>query len=76
MPSVGKMKFVPGTVKKKSSDGSVYYVQDPDSGYCTPYSHKDEVVKAGYYSVRLPEHNVLVELAATERAGILQIYIS
>ncbi len=72
MPSVGKMKFVPGTVKKKSSDGSVYYVQDPDSGYCTPYSHKDEVVKAGYYSVRLPEHNVLVELAATDRAGILR----
>ncbi len=72
MPSVGKMKFVPGTVKKKSSDGSVYYIQNPDSGYCTPFSHKDEVVKAGYYSVRLPEHNVLVELAATERAGILR----
>ena len=72
MPSVGKMKFVPGTVKKKSDDGNVYYIQDPDSGYCTPYYHKDEVVKAGYYSVRLPEHNVLVELAATERAGILR----
>ena len=66
------MEFVPGTVKKKSTDGSVYYIQDPDSGYCTPYSHKEEVVKAGYYSVRLPEHNILVELAATERAGILK----
>ena len=44
----------------------------PDSGYCTPFNHKDEIIKAGYYSVRLPEHNVLVELAATERAGILK----
>ncbi len=72
IPSVGKMKFVPGTVKQTSSDGSTHYIQDPDSGYCTAYSHKDEIVKAGYYSVKLPEHNVRVELAATERAGILK----
>lgn len=72
MPSVGKPEFVAGTVKKKSQQGWTYYIQDPDSGYCTPYSHDEETVKAGYYSVRLPEHNVLVELAATERAGILK----
>ena len=72
MPSVGKPEFTAGTVEKKSPDGDVYYIQDPDSGYCTKYSHNDEVIKAGYYSVRLPEHNVLVELAATERAGILK----
>ncbi len=71
MPSIGKMKFVPGTVETKSSDGDVNFYQDPDSGYCVPYLHKNEIVKAGYYSVKLP-HNILVELAATERAGILK----
>jgi len=71
MPSVGKMKFVPGTVEKKSDNGDISYYQDPDSGYCVPFSHKNEVVKAGYYSVKLP-NNILVELAATERAGILK----
>jgi len=72
MPSVGKPEFKSGTVAKKGKDGSRYFVQDSDSGYSTKYFHKDEIVKAGYYSVRLPEHNVLVELAATERAGILK----
>ncbi len=72
MPSTGKPEFVPGTVKKIRNDGGEYYVQDPDSGYCTPFNHKAEIIKAGYYSVKLPEHNVLVELAATERAGILK----
>ncbi len=72
MPSVGKLEFKGGTVAKKNKNGDISYYQDPDSGYCTPFSHKDELVKAGYYSVRLPEHNVLVELAATERAGILR----
>ncbi len=72
MPSVGEPAFVAGTVAKKDENGNTYYIQNPDSGYCTPYYHKDEVVKAGYYSVRLPEHNVLVELGATDRAGLLK----
>lgn len=72
MPSVGKPEFKSGTVAKKDKEGNRHYIQDPDSGYSTKYYHKDEIVKAGYYSVRLPEHNVLVELAATERAGILK----
>ena len=72
IPSVGKMEFIPGVVEKKDEDGNIIKVYDPDSGYCTPFSHYDEVIKAGYYSVRLPEHNILVELTATERAGILK----
>ncbi len=72
MPSVGKPEFTSGTVPTIDKYGNRAYYQNPDSGYSTKYSHKDEVVKAGYYSVRLPEHNVLVELAATERAGILK----
>lgn len=72
MPSTGKLEFVPGTVKIKNKTSYKDYEQDPDSGYCTRFSHNDEVVKAGYYSVKLPEHDILVELAATERAGILK----
>ena len=72
MPSVGKLEFNSGTVAKKMPDGEIHYYQDPDSGYCTPYYHKDEVIKCGYYSVVLPEHHVKVELAATDRAGILK----
>lgn len=72
MPSVGKMKFTAGTVEKKDEQGNNYFTQDPDSGYCTKFYHKDEKVKAGYYSVKLPEYNIFVELAATERAGILK----
>lgn len=72
IPSVGQLEFVPGVVEQKDEDGNTFKVYDPDSGYCTPFNHKDEIIKAGYYSVRLPEHNILVELAATERAGILK----
>lgn len=72
MPSVGEPEFNSGLVTRKNNHGESYYVQDPDSGYCTKYYHKDEIVKAGYYSIFLPEHKVRVELAATERAGILK----
>lgn len=72
MPSVGKPEFVSGTVQKKDKDGNTFYIQDPDSGYSTKFYHKDETAKAGYYSILLREHNVKVELAATERAGILK----
>ncbi|HEX2982477.1 MAG TPA: hypothetical protein VHO28_02930 [Ignavibacteriales bacterium] len=61
MPSVGKPEFNSGTVGKTMPEGWVKYYQDPDSGYSTKFSHSDEVIKPGYYSVLLPEHNVLVE---------------
>lgn len=60
VPSVGKIKYFPGRK------------QNPDSGYITPFSHANESASPGYYSVYLPTHNVLVELTATERAGILK----
>ncbi len=72
MPSVGRPEFKAGTVAQKDKYGNTHYIQVPDSGYCTRFNHQDEIVKTGYYAVRLPEHNVLLELAATERAGIMR----
>ncbi|MBI4645257.1 MAG: glycoside hydrolase family 92 protein [Bacteroidia bacterium] len=60
VPSVGKIKFQPG-----KKDGST-------AGYRTRFSHNDETASPGYYSVILPEHNIKVELASAERAGMLQ----
>ena len=43
----------------------------PGSGYASLFSHNDEKVKPGYYSVKL-KNNVSVELAASERVGFHQ----
>ena len=39
------------------------------SGYASKFSHQSEKVKPGYYSVKLSDYNVEVELTATERVG-------
>jgi predicted alpha-1,2-mannosidase len=38
-------------------------------GYGSHYSHKNEKVTPGYYSVMLDDHKIKVELSASERAG-------
>lgn len=60
MPNIGEVKISTGTQ------------QDPLSGFASYYSHTDEVVKPGYYSVKLKSSNIKVELAATERVGFHQ----
>jgi len=57
MPYTGKIKITPGTIDK------------PLSGYAAIYSHKDEVVKPGYYSVYLKAYDEKVELTASERVA-------
>ncbi len=37
--------------------------------YKAPFSHDDEVVRAGYHKVRLPQSGVTVELTSTTRVG-------
>jgi predicted alpha-1,2-mannosidase len=39
-------------------------------GYGSHYSHKNEKVKPGYYSVMLDDYRIKAELSATERVGI------
>ena len=58
MPYTGPLAISPGSQK------------DPDSGYASRYSHDREVVRPGFYSVDLLDHDVHAELTATERVGL------
>ncbi len=40
-----------------------------DETYRSPFSHHQESAEPGYYRVRLLDHDILVELSATDRAG-------
>ncbi len=73
VPSTGSLEFVPGIAKRKMKDGVTRIYLDPEKGYATPFFHKDEIAKAGYYKVKLQEYGIKVELAATDRAGIMKI---
>jgi len=58
MAGTGPAKLVPGTR------------EHPESGYRSRFSHEDEVIVPGYYSVLLKDYNIKAELTATERTGI------
>ena len=57
MPTVGKIKFNPGTK------------ENPGSGYRSRFTHSTEKAKPGFYSVHLDDYNIDVELTATDRVG-------
>ncbi|MDO8952294.1 MAG: GH92 family glycosyl hydrolase, partial [Draconibacterium sp.] len=58
MPTVGnQLQIVPGTR------------ENPDTGYRSRFSKKDEFASPGYYSVLLKDSDVKFELTATQRAG-------
>jgi predicted alpha-1,2-mannosidase len=42
----------------------------PDEERFARFSHSEETAFPGYYAVRLPEENILVELTATTRTGV------
>ncbi|HEY0246119.1 MAG TPA: GH92 family glycosyl hydrolase, partial [Mucilaginibacter sp.] len=44
------------------------------SGYASHYSHKNEKVRPGYYSVKLDDYGINVELTATERVAFHQYH--
>src|ERR1700678_1177334 len=58
MPNAGEVKWEPGTR------------ENPDEGYRARFSHADEQMEPGYYSVSLNDRKVHVELTATERTGL------
>lgn len=57
MPTTGKIMLDPGTEK------------NPSSGYRSTFSHKTEKVEPGFYSVKLADYNIDVELTTTLRSG-------
>ena len=58
MPYSGDTKLEPG------------YPERPFSGYRSRFRHEDERAEPGYYAVRLQDHDVNVELTASERVGL------
>ena len=58
VPTVGEIQINPGTEN------------DPESGYRSRFSHKDESALPGYYQVRLLDYDINAEMTATERVGL------
>ena len=57
-PSVGEVQLEPGDSQK------------PGDGYHSRFDHKEEIARAGYYSVFLQDPKVGAELTVTPRTGI------
>ena len=57
MPTTGPLKIQPGTEK------------DPDRGYRSRFSHKQEEASPGYYAVQLDDYGIKAELTTTKRTG-------
>ncbi|MGI9177058.1 MAG: GH92 family glycosyl hydrolase [Pirellulales bacterium] len=64
---LGDILLMPYTGELVSGPGSR---KDPDAGYASRYSHDREQAHPGFYSVELLDHDVHVELTATERVGL------
>lgn len=45
---------------------------NPASGYRSAFSHSNEVSEAGYYKVKLDDHNILAEMTSSARVGFHQ----
>lgn len=58
MPTVGKVKLIPGTM------------ENPSIGYRSRFRHETEVATPGYYSVLLDRYEIKAELTASERCGV------
>jgi predicted alpha-1,2-mannosidase len=66
---LGDILFMPATGNVKSRKGKV---PDYHSGYYSLFSHQNESVKPGYYSVLLDRYKIKAELTSTERVGFHQ----
>lgn len=60
MPTVGKLQLNPGTAN------------NPETGYRSRFSHKNEVAEPNYYKAKLNDYNILAELTTTTRVGVHQ----
>jgi len=60
MPSAGPLQTAAGRAAH------------PEEGYRSAYSKPDERAAAGYYAVKLTEHNINAEMAAAPHSGIMR----
>ncbi|PAW93893.1 sugar hydrolase [Mucilaginibacter sp. MD40] len=63
---LGDISFMPTTGRVIINKGTL---ADPSSGYFSLFSHKDEIVKPGYYAVKLKKYNIKAELTVSTRVG-------
>lgn len=68
-PDLGDFLFVPQTGRLELNSGTK---AAPDEGYQSRFSHEEENASAGYYRVRLKKSDVLAELTAGDRVGMLR----
>jgi predicted alpha-1,2-mannosidase len=66
---LGDISFMPTTGAVNVNKGTI---KDPEGGYFSLFSHKDELVKPGYYSVKLKKYGIKVQLTASNRVGFHQ----
>jgi predicted alpha-1,2-mannosidase len=66
---LGDVSFMPTTGVINVNKGDI---KNPKGGYFSLFSHKDEVIKPGYYGVRLKKYNINVQLTASKRVGFHQ----
>ncbi|MGE5313125.1 MAG: GH92 family glycosyl hydrolase [Acidobacteriota bacterium] len=70
IPDLGDFLFMPQIGTPKLEPGPKAW---PDSGYRSRYSHAREEARAGYYRVHLERSDVDVELAASDRSGMMRL---
>ena len=69
IPDLGDFLFIPQIGEPKLVAGTK---EQPDLGYRARFSHDQEAASAGYYSVKLLNNGVTVELTAGERVGMMR----
>ncbi|HTL07345.1 MAG TPA: GH92 family glycosyl hydrolase [Chitinophagaceae bacterium] len=63
---LGDIMLMPATGIVNTSKG---IIGKPSTGNTSLFSHKEEVARPGYYSVRLQRYNITAELTASTRVG-------
>ena len=63
---VGGISLMPITGEVKTRPGNL---EEPESGFRSRFDKADEIARPGYYSVKLNDYDVKVELTATSRVG-------
>ncbi len=68
---LGDVLIMPFTGPVRTDKGTQ---ANPSFGYASRFSHSNETVRPGYYSVKLDDHDIGVELTASERVGFHRYY--